>query len=122
MEPSQMLFIKITLHKQFNFKISNLPISVVDRYKYLGVIRNETIDFNVIVNLFARTHGWAQEIRCILKDVRLLDSFLNYPQYPVDNNIWNWMSHIVKKSVDITAPKLRTSITHKTDYCIEPCI
>ncbi len=45
----------LTLQKQteYNFTICPLPISVVDKYKYLGVILNNTLDFNVIANVLA---------------------------------------------------------------------
>ncbi len=50
-----------TPQTQYNFKIGHLPISVVDRYKYMGVILNiyDTLDFNVIVNVLRDDGGCA---------------------------------------------------------------
>ncbi len=48
-----------TPQTEYNFKIGHLPISVVDRYKYLGVILNDTLDFNVIANVLADARGRA---------------------------------------------------------------
>ncbi len=49
-----------TPQTEYKFKIGHLPISVVDRYKYLGVILNDTLDFNVIANVLA-------DARCNIK-------------------------------------------------------
>ncbi len=46
-----------TPQTEYNFKIGRLSISVVDKYKYLGVILNDTIDFNVIANVLADPEG-----------------------------------------------------------------
>jgi hypothetical protein len=48
-----------TPQTRYNFKIGHLPISVVDRYKYLGVIVNDTLHFNVIANVLADAGGRA---------------------------------------------------------------
>ena len=71
-----------------------------------------------------RTHGWAQEIKCILRDVGMLDSFLNDQNCPVQT-LWATLheSECLKWSRNLqTSPKLRTYITYKIEFCVEPYV
>ncbi len=44
---------KHQLRTQYVFKIGNNSLNVVDRYKYLRIILNEFVEFEVIVSTFA---------------------------------------------------------------------
>ena len=41
----------------YNFKYGNIDIAVTDRYKYLGCILNDTLDFSVTANVLSEAAG-----------------------------------------------------------------
>ncbi len=71
-----------------------------------------------------RTHACAQEIKCILKDVGMLDSFLNGRNCPVQTvcaTLHESECHKWSRYLQISL-KLRIYITYKTEFCVEPYV
>ncbi len=71
-----------------------------------------------------RTHSWAQEIKCILRDVGMLVSFLDGRNCQVqivlatlhESECHKWSRNLQ------ASPKLRTYVIYKTEFCFEPYV
>ncbi len=105
MELNKTLFILENLttpQTEYNIKSGHLSIGVVRRYRYLGVILNDTLDFNVIVNVLA--DGWCRALGAIINKYEKLGG-LGYYTYttmynadvcPILNyaaNIWGYKDY-----------------------------
>ncbi len=59
---------------QFKFECCGNEVDVVNEYKYLGVVLNETLDFTTIANILADFSGRAfSSIHSKMKDFAILD-------------------------------------------------
>ncbi len=47
------------LFTEFNFTFDNSPLNVVNKYKYLGIILEEHLDFNLTASVLANAAGRA---------------------------------------------------------------
>ena len=50
---------KRTTCTKFNFKFDHNELKIVDRYKYLGIILQENLDYNVTTSVLAGAAGRA---------------------------------------------------------------